>query len=80
VESTRPLDEENSLVTLALRVVNQSGRAVALARVQTVCRAAPEASEQESAPAAEPVSRPAADGSGAWAEDVLSLYGGEAFL
>jgi 3-hydroxybutyryl-CoA dehydratase len=80
VESTRPLDEENALVTIALRIVNQNGRAVAIARVQTVCRATRVASEEESAPAAEPVSRPATDGAGAWAEDVLSLYGGEAFL
>src|SRR5919198_2875360 len=38
VESTRPLDDENALVTLALRVVNQQGRAVALAGIQAVCR------------------------------------------
>ncbi|MFL5892346.1 MAG: MaoC/PaaZ C-terminal domain-containing protein [Solirubrobacterales bacterium] len=80
VESTRPLDEENSLVTLALRVVNQSGRTVALARVQTVCRSADGLPEEEPIPAAEAASRPGADGAGAWAEDVLRLYGGEAFL
>ena len=80
VESTRPLDEENALVTLALRVINQNGRAVALARVQAVCRPVGAPPEEVVAPEPEPVSRPAGDGAGAWAEDVLSLYGGEAFL
>jgi 3-hydroxybutyryl-CoA dehydratase len=65
VEGKRPLDDGTALVTLALRVVNQHGRVVALARIQAVCRDTEVASR---------------DGAGAWAEDVLSLYGGEAFL
>jgi acyl dehydratase len=82
VTSTRPLDDESALVTLALRVVNQNGRVVALARVQAVCRQAKEAPlEDGAAPAAaHPSSNPPVDGAGAWAEDVLNLYGGEAFL
>jgi acyl dehydratase len=82
VQSRRPLDDENALVTLALRVVNQHGRAVALARVQAVCRGAddrtlPEA--DQAIPADDP--RPVApDGDAAWADDALSLYGGEIFL
>jgi 3-hydroxybutyryl-CoA dehydratase len=81
VESTRPLDDDNALVTLALRVVNQDGRAVALASIQAVCRrAAKESTESRPDPAAEPAAPPAADGAGSWAEDVLSIYGEEAYL
>ena len=84
VQSTRPLDGENGLVTLALRVVNQHGRAVALARVQAVCRqgvnGSVEESDAETAPAAEDSRDRGVDVSGPWAEDVLSLYGGEAYL
>jgi len=82
VESTRPLDDENVLVTMALRVVNQHGRAVALARVQAVCREGASAPiEHPTTPsAAEDSPRQATDGAGVWAEDALNLYGGEAFL
>jgi 3-hydroxybutyryl-CoA dehydratase len=82
VTSSRPLDDESALVTLALRVVNQHERAVALARVQAVCRQANDApAQEEAAPAVADTSpKPRVDGAGAWAEDVLSLYGGEAFL
>jgi len=81
VEATRPLDEGNVLVTLAIRVVNQNGRAVALARIQAVCRqVADDAAEPLPRKASDASPRPAHDGAGAWAEDVLSLYGGEAFL
>jgi 3-hydroxybutyryl-CoA dehydratase len=81
VESTRPLDDDNALVTLALRVVNQDGRAVALARIQAVCRqAGKESTESRPEPGAEPAAPPAADGAGSWADDVLSIYGEEAFL
>jgi acyl dehydratase len=38
VESRQALDDENALVTLALRVLNQQGHAVAVARVHAVCR------------------------------------------
>jgi 3-hydroxybutyryl-CoA dehydratase len=81
VESTRPLDDDNALVTLALRVVNQDGRAVALARIQAVClQAAKESTESRPERGAEPAAPPAADGAGSWADDVLSIYGEEAFL
>ncbi len=66
VESTRPLDDETALVTLAFRVLNQDDRAVALARVEAVCRQA--------------VQPPDADGAGYWSEESLELYGGETFL
>src|SRR5919204_73071 len=60
VESTRPLDDESALVTLALRVINQHGRAVALAHVQAVCRRDDDAPPGDEAP-----STPArADGAG----------------
>jgi 3-hydroxybutyryl-CoA dehydratase len=82
VTSTRPLDDESALVTLALRVVNQHGRVVALARVQAVCRQATDPPVENGAgpAAAHADSNPPVDGAGAWAEDVLNLYGGEAFL
>jgi 3-hydroxybutyryl-CoA dehydratase len=65
VVSTRALDDANELVTLAFRVVNQNDRAVALARVEAVCRRTPDV---------------AADGDGFWSEESLQLYGGETFL
>jgi 3-hydroxybutyryl-CoA dehydratase len=65
VESTRPLDDETELVQLALRVVNQNDRAVALARVDAVCRRGQEASP---------------NGAGYWPEETVQLYGGETFL
>jgi 3-hydroxybutyryl-CoA dehydratase len=84
VESTRPLDDRNALVALSLRVVNQHGRTVALASVHAVCREeADRSSEVPVAPAANGADRKAwgtNDSSGGWAEDVLGLYGGEAFL
>jgi len=80
VESTRPLDGGNALVTLALRVLNQDRRAVALARVQAVCRRALPAGDEAPIAPSERAFEPAPDGAGAWAEDVLNLYGGEAFL
>jgi acyl dehydratase len=81
VESTRPLDDDNALVTLVLRVVNQDGRAVALARIQAVCRrAAKESAESRPEPGAEPAASRATNGEGVWADDVLSIYGEEAFL
>jgi acyl dehydratase len=83
VESTRPLDEGNALVMLSLRIINQHGRTVALAAVQAVCREEADRSIAEPvAPAndANRAARGASDGSGAWAEDALNLYGGEAFL
>jgi 3-hydroxybutyryl-CoA dehydratase len=84
VESTRPLDDRNALVTLALRVVNQHGRTVALAGMNAVCREEQDRSTEKAvAPGANDVNRAAPgtkDSSGAWAEDALNLYGGEAFL
>ena len=84
VESTRPLDERNALVTLALRVVNQHGRTVALAGMNAVCREeADRGIEETVAPAANETNRKARgtnDSAGPWGEDVLNLYGGEAFL
>jgi 3-hydroxybutyryl-CoA dehydratase len=86
VDASRPLDDESALVTLALRVVNQDGRAVAVARIQAVCKQ--EASEQATNKAV----RRSADGMGSkaaslpanhrrtWREDVESVYGAEAFL
>jgi 3-hydroxybutyryl-CoA dehydratase len=65
VVSTRALDDTTALVTLAFRVVNQNDRAVALARVEAVCRRTPD---------------PAVDGDGYWPEESLQLYGGETFL
>jgi 3-hydroxybutyryl-CoA dehydratase len=67
VESTRSLDDATELVGLGLRVVNQDGRAVALARLQAVCRRAGNASLP-------------AGGSGYWPEESVQLYGGETFL
>ena len=86
VESTRPLDDEAALMTLALRVVNQNARAVALARVQAVCRQsadAPGHSKANGAPTARTQAAPeraTEGGVASWADDVSSLYGGEAFL
>jgi 3-hydroxybutyryl-CoA dehydratase len=82
VTSTRPLDDESALVTLTLRVVNHHGRVVALARVQAVCRQATDAPLEDGASpaAADPSPSPPVDGAGAWADDALNLYGGEAFL
>jgi acyl dehydratase len=65
VVSTRALDDTTALVTLAFRVVNQNDCAVALARVEAVCRRTPD---------------PAVDGDGYWPEESLQLYGGETFL
>jgi len=65
VESTRPLDDDTALVQLAFRVVNQNDRAVALARVDAVCRRPPD---------------PSANGAGYWSDEILQLYGGETFL
>lgn len=65
VESTRPLDDETALVQLTFRVLNQNDRAVALARIDAVCRRA---------------SEPSANGAGYWSEETLQLYGGETFL
>jgi len=85
VESTRPLDDETALMTLALRVVNQNARAVALARVQAVCRQpagapAPEANGASTARAQPAPDRVTEGGVASWVDDVSSLYGGEAFL
>lgn len=83
VESTRPLDDDTTLATLALRVVNQNGRAVALARVQAVCRrdADSPAEERSAAPEANGTKERTTDGGVAsWADDMSNLYGGEAFL
>ena len=83
VESTQPLDDENALVTLALRVVNQQGRAVAVARVHAVCREPDDSRGRERgvAEARETDHGEAAnDASGPWADDVLSVYGEEAYL
>jgi hypothetical protein len=83
VESTRPLDDDNALVRLALRVVNQHGRAVAVARVHAVCRAPddPRSAEPGVAEARDADRGEAAnDASGPWADDVLSVYGEEAYL
>src|SRR5204863_7779212 len=86
VESTRPLDDEAALMTLALRVVNQNARAVALARLQAVCRQsadAPGHSKANGAPTARTQAAPeraTEGGVASWADDVSSLYGGEAFL
>jgi 3-hydroxybutyryl-CoA dehydratase len=65
VDSSRPLDDEAALVRLAFRVINQNDRAVALARVEAVCRQTP---GQET------------NGDGYWPEDSVQLYGGETFL
>ena len=83
VESTQPLDDENSLVTLALRVVNQHGRAVAMARVHAVCRAPddPRGRERGVVDARDTDHGEAGnDASGPWADDVLRVYGEEAYL
>jgi 3-hydroxybutyryl-CoA dehydratase len=85
VESTRPLNDGNALVQLAFRVVNQDGRAVALARLQAVCRRAPDPWLDGAAPDGGdqgPGSKPpvAADGTGFWPEESQQLYGGETFL
>jgi acyl dehydratase len=65
VDSSRPLDDETALVSLAFRVINQNDRAVALARVEAVCRRTP---DHET------------NGDGYWPEESLRLYGGETFL
>jgi hypothetical protein len=85
VEGSRPLDDETELVELAFRVVNQDIRTVALARVQAVCRRAPEPSLNGAAPSAEnkaDESEPpvAADGTGYWPDEYRTLYGGETYL
>jgi 3-hydroxybutyryl-CoA dehydratase len=79
VDSTRPLDDQNTLVTLALRVTNQHGRAVAVARVHAVCRAADDPAGREEAREAE-YAEGAENAAGPWADDVLSVYGEEAYL
>lgn len=83
VESRHSLDDQTALVMLALRVVNQHGRGVALARVQAVCRGADDRTlpEADKAVPSEAEPRPpAADRAAAWADDALNLYGGEVFL
>jgi acyl dehydratase len=85
VESTRPLDDETALVTLSLRVVNQHGRAVALVSVQAVCRQAAGSPIEEPVTESGPRPNGAPDrategGVASWADDALSLYGGEPFL
>ena len=83
VGASRPLDEESALVTLALRVVNQHGRAVALAQVQAVCRRGDDVLGDEPSPTPpgdDGSRRRVPEGAGAWADDVLNLYGGETFL
>jgi 3-hydroxybutyryl-CoA dehydratase len=65
VVSTQALDDANELVTLAFRVINQNDRAVALARVEAVCRRTPDV---------------VPEGDGFWSEESLQLYGGETFL
>ena len=73
-------------LTLALRVVNQNARAVALARVQAVCRQSadppghPEANGASTARAQPAPDRATEGGVASWVDDVSSLYGGEAFL
>ena len=81
VESTRRLDDRNALVTLSLRVVNQHGRTVALGSLHAVCRGETDrSSEASAANGADGTASGTTDSSGAWGEDVLGLYGGEAFL
>jgi 3-hydroxybutyryl-CoA dehydratase len=81
VESTRQLDDEHELAQMAFRVVNQDDRAVALARIEAVCRhTATEPVEPPPAPDPDPAGHRTTNGAGAWAEDALNLYGGEAFL
>ncbi len=84
VEARRPLDGEHALVTLALRVVNQEGQAVALAHVQAVSReagvqSAPQlkASDGGDTGRRSPETTRAPD---APAEHLWRLYGGELFL
>jgi acyl dehydratase len=83
VESSRRLDDATELVELAVRVVNQNHRAVALARLQAVCRRARDPG-LNGAPA--PVGKagkpeaPATDDLGFWPDELLQLYGGETFL
>jgi hypothetical protein len=72
-------------VTLSLRIVNQHGRAVALVRLQAVCREPADSPVDErvapSTPAGDDVRSRATDGGVAsWADDALNLYGGEPFL
>jgi len=86
VESTRPLDDDTALVQLAFRVVNQDDRAVALARLEAVCRQAPEPSTDGADPRPDDAHQPEArqtapaNGAGYWPEETLQLYGGETFL
>jgi 3-hydroxybutyryl-CoA dehydratase len=65
VSSTRPLDDATELVQLALRVLNQNDRAVALARLDAICKRA---------------EQPSPNGAGYWPDETLQLYGGETFL
>jgi 3-hydroxybutyryl-CoA dehydratase len=82
VEAARPLDDESALVTLALRVTNQHGRAVALARIQAVCRQ--EVAEREvgrnSDGMGQRAASPRANDRRTWMQDVETVYGAEAFL
>jgi acyl dehydratase len=84
VEARRPLDGEHALVTLALRVVNQEGQAVALAHVQAVSReAGVQLAPQLKAGDGGDTGRRSpetARAPGAPAEHLWRLYGGELFL
>jgi acyl dehydratase len=84
VEATRPLDDTTELVELAVRILNQDRRTVALARVHAVCRVAPDpAANGAPAPVRDANARErprAGDGLGFWPEETLRLYGGETFL
>jgi 3-hydroxybutyryl-CoA dehydratase len=84
VDSVRPVDDGHALVQLALRVLNQEDRAVALAKLEAVCRraAAPPSngagaravgSDPRNAPGATPPS-------GSSPDELSRLYGGEVFL
>jgi 3-hydroxybutyryl-CoA dehydratase len=84
VEATRPLDDTTELVELAVRILNQDRRTVAVARVHAVCRVAPEpALNGAPVPVRDPKAQElprAGDGLGFWPEETLRLYGGETFL
>ncbi len=79
VETARPLDDETELVTVALRVVNQHRRVVAVARLQAVCRRG--AGSPGRVPArTDADDRRAETRRASWADAARDLYGGEAFL
>ena len=77
VESTRPLDDDHALAQMAFRVVNQDDRAVAVALVEAVCR---ETADGLVGPDPDPAGDRTTYRAGAWADDALDLYGGEAYL